>query len=85
MTASVTASTGLASADLLEDLKTGHLLGAHPRRQFVAQFLGIFTGTAATCIGSYALVPDVTALTGRPNRWSYPSPRASSRGRASWA
>jgi len=77
MTASISASTGLASADLLKDLKSGHLLGAHPRRQFVAQFLGIFTGTAATCIAYYVLVPDATALTGTPGHpAAFPAPAA---------
>jgi uncharacterized oligopeptide transporter (OPT) family protein len=64
MTASISAGSGMASADLLNDLKSGYLLGAHPRRQFMAQFLGIFTGTLATCIAYYALVPDPTAITG---------------------
>jgi len=38
MTASITANAAASSADLLTDLKSGYLLGAHPRRQFVAQF-----------------------------------------------
>jgi len=65
MTAAITAGSASASADLLNDLKSGYLLGANPRRQFVAQFAGIFTGTVATVIGYYALVPDATALTGK--------------------
>jgi OPT family oligopeptide transporter len=65
MTAAVTAGSASASADLLNDLKSGYLLGANPRRQFIAQFAGIFTGTIATVIGYYALVPDATALTGK--------------------
>ncbi|MEM9490671.1 MAG: OPT/YSL family transporter, partial [Myxococcota bacterium] len=40
------------------------LLGANPRRQFIAQFLGIFTGTVATVLGFYLLVPNATALLG---------------------
>ena len=64
MTASITANAAASSADLLTDLKSGYLLGAHPRRQFVAQFLGIFAGTAATVLGFRLLVPDATALTG---------------------
>jgi uncharacterized oligopeptide transporter (OPT) family protein len=77
MTASMTAGSGLACADLLLDLKSGYLLGAHPRRQFVAQFLGIFTGTAATCIGYYALVPDATVLAGTPDHpAAFPAPAA---------
>ena len=65
MTASITAGASSEAADLLNDLKSGYLLGAHPRRQFVAQFLGIFTGTVASVIGYFLLIPDATALTGR--------------------
>lgn len=64
MTASITASSAGSSADLLNDLKSGYLLGANPRRQFMAQFLGIFGGTLATVTGWYLLVPDATVLTG---------------------
>ena len=68
MTAAITSGSASASADLLNDLKSGYLLGAHPRRQFVAQFAGIFSGTIATVIGYYALVPDARALTGSDGR-----------------
>jgi uncharacterized oligopeptide transporter (OPT) family protein len=64
MTASITASASASAADLLNDLKSGYLLGAHPRRQFIAQFLGIFAGTVASVSGYFLLVPDATALTG---------------------
>jgi len=64
MTASITANAAASSADLLTDLKSGYLLGAHPRRQFVAQLLGVFAGTAASVIGFHIFVPDVRALIG---------------------
>jgi uncharacterized oligopeptide transporter (OPT) family protein len=64
MTASITANAAASSADLLTDLKSGYLLGAHPRRQFVAQLLGVFGGTAASVLGFHLLVPDATVLTG---------------------
>ncbi len=64
MTASITASASSEAADLLNDLKAGYLLGAHPRRQFVAQFLGIFSGAVASVLGYFLLVPDATVLTG---------------------
>jgi uncharacterized oligopeptide transporter (OPT) family protein len=67
MTASITASAAASSADLLTDLKSGYLLGAHPRRQFIAQLLGVFAGTAATVIGFHLLVPDAIVLTGTGN------------------
>ena len=66
MTASITANAAASSADLLTDLKSGYLLGAHPRRQFLAQFFGIFTGTVATILGFRLLVPDASVLTGTP-------------------
>jgi len=77
MTASITASSASSSADLLNDLKSGYLLGANPRRQFAAQFIGIFAGTVATVTGFYLLVPDATALTGVGNMApKFPAPAA---------
>jgi uncharacterized oligopeptide transporter (OPT) family protein len=64
MTAAITGSAAGSAADLLNDLKSGYLLGANPRRQFAAQFMGIFAGTLATVTGFYLLVPDATALNG---------------------
>lgn len=43
--ANIAAGAALASADLLTDIKSGYLLGANPRKQFLAQFFGIFSGT----------------------------------------
>jgi uncharacterized oligopeptide transporter (OPT) family protein len=48
MSANITSSAAISSADLLTDLKSGYLLGANPRKQFIAQFCGIFIGTLAT-------------------------------------
>lgn len=62
MTAGITSGAASSSADLLNDLKSGYLLGANPRRQFIAQFLGIFSGTIATVVGFKLLIPDATAL-----------------------
>lgn len=68
MTAAITSGSASASADLLNDLKSGYLLGANPRRQFVAQLSGIVTGTIATVSGYFLLVPDASALTGVEGR-----------------
>jgi uncharacterized oligopeptide transporter (OPT) family protein len=67
-TAGITSGSSHASADLLNDLKTGYLLGANPRRQFVAQALGIFTGTVASTLGYLLLVPNALPLTGTATR-----------------
>ncbi len=62
MAAGVTASAGGAAADLLTDLKSGYILGANPRKQFVAQFVGIFFGLIAVIPAWYAMVPNKAAL-----------------------
>ncbi|APR77196.1 Oligopeptide transporter, OPT family protein [Minicystis rosea] len=77
MTAGITAGASSASADLLTDLKSGYLLGANPRRQFIAQLAGIIPGTIAVIIGYAVLVPDATALTGTPGHDpAFPAPAA---------
>jgi OPT family oligopeptide transporter len=77
MTASITASAAGSAADLLNDLKSGYLLGANPRRQFLAQLAGIFSGTLATVGGFYLLVPDATALNGTADKApAFPAPAA---------
>jgi uncharacterized oligopeptide transporter (OPT) family protein len=62
MAAGTTASAGSSSADLLTDLKSGYLLGANPRRQFIAQWIGIFFGSISIVPAWYAMVPDKAAL-----------------------
>ncbi len=62
MSANITAAAAASSADLLTDLKSGYLLGAHPRRQFIAQFAGIFVGTVVTVLSFRLLVPDASVL-----------------------
>jgi uncharacterized oligopeptide transporter (OPT) family protein len=74
MTAGITAGASSASADLLTDLKSGYLLGANPRRQFIAQALGTLPGTIATTIGWYLLVPRAQVLMG--DNPAFPAPAA---------
>jgi len=62
MSANVTAAAAGSSADLLTDLKSGYLLGAHPRKQFIAQFAGIFVGTLVAVLAFRLLVPDASVL-----------------------
>jgi uncharacterized oligopeptide transporter (OPT) family protein len=62
MAAGVTAAAGNAAAHLLTDLKSGFVLGANPRKQFHAQFVGIFFGTLAIVPAWYAMVPNKQAL-----------------------
>lgn len=79
MTAGITAGAASACADLLNDLKSGYLLGADPRRQFIAQAAGIVSGTIATVVGFYLFIPDATALTGtETSAPAFPAPAAQS-------
>jgi OPT family oligopeptide transporter len=71
MTASVTAGAAGSTADLLTDLKSGYLLGANPRQQFLAQFFGIFAGTLVVVPAFYILVPNAAAL--GSDQWPAPS------------
>ncbi len=72
MSAGTTSAAAASSADLLTDLKSGYLLGANPKRQFLAQFIGIFAGTAAVVIGWYAIVRDRESL----EKFSLPAAQA---------
>ncbi len=72
MTANVTSSIAASSADLLTDLKSGYLLGANPKKQFLAQFFGVFAGTLVAVPGFYLLVPNADVLGGD----KFPAPAA---------
>jgi putative OPT family oligopeptide transporter len=62
MSANITAGAATSSADLLTDLKSGYLLGANPRQQFLAQFSGVFVGTVVSVLTFAILVPDAQVL-----------------------
>lgn len=62
MAASVTANIASSSADLLTDLKSGYLLGANARKQFIAQLSGVFFGVAAIVPAWYLMVPNKERL-----------------------
>jgi uncharacterized oligopeptide transporter (OPT) family protein len=72
MSANITAGAASSSADLLTDLKSGYLLGANPRKQFLAQFAGIFVGTLVTVLCFRIMVPDPSALLTK----QFPAPAA---------
>jgi OPT family oligopeptide transporter len=62
MSANITAGAATSAADLLTDLKSGYLLGANPRQQFLAQLSGIFVGTLVSVLAFAALVPNAQVL-----------------------
>jgi putative OPT family oligopeptide transporter len=71
MTANITAGATAHAGDLLGDLKSGYLLGANPRQQFVAQFLGVLAGGLVTVPIFFALIPDASLL--GTTRWPAPA------------
>ncbi len=62
MAAATGGNAAASSADLLTDLKSGYLLGANPRKQFIAQFIGIFFGVLAVVPAWYLMVPNKAVL-----------------------
>lgn len=44
MSAAITGAGASQAADMMQDLKTGHLLGASPQKQLIAQLIGISAG-----------------------------------------
>jgi OPT family oligopeptide transporter len=58
MSANVTGGAASQCADLMHDLKTGHMLGASPRAQMIAQVFGALAGALVGCAGYLILVPD---------------------------
>ncbi len=72
MCASMSGGVAIHSADMLTDLKSGHLLGAKPRQQFIAQFFGVLAGSLFVVPAFRLLVPDYTVI-GTP---AIPAPAA---------
>lgn len=62
MTANVAGGAAGQCADLLNDLKTGHLIGATPRLQVTAQLFGILTGSVVGSLAYLALIPDPQSM-----------------------
>ena len=50
------------SADLLNDLKVGHMIGAPAEAQIVAQFFGILTGSLVGSLVYLQLIPDPASM-----------------------
>ena len=59
----ISESGALQAGDLMQDLKTGHLLGAAPRAQFWGQMIGSFAG-AIISAGVYKLYTSVYEVPG---------------------
>ncbi len=71
MTANISAGSVSHAGDLLTDLKSGYLLGANPRQQFLAQFFGVIAGGLVMIPVYFILIPDVSLLGG--DKWPAPA------------
>ena len=58
MAAGITSAGASQAGDMMQDLKTGRMLGAAPRKQFIAQCLGILSGIPIAT-GVYTLYANV--------------------------
>jgi uncharacterized oligopeptide transporter (OPT) family protein len=72
MTAGVTAGASASCSDTIGNLKVGHMVGAHPRKQFIAQLFGVLAGAFLAVPAYFILVPDANALGGD----KFPAPSA---------
>jgi uncharacterized oligopeptide transporter (OPT) family protein len=71
MTANISAGATSHASDLLTDLKSGYLLGANPRRQFIAQFFGVMAGALMVVPVYFILIPSPDLLGGE--KWPAPA------------
>ncbi len=71
MTANISAGATAQAGDLLTDLKSGYLLGAIPRQQFLAQFIGVLAGGLIVVPVFFILIPDVSILA--TEKWPAPA------------
>jgi len=72
MTAGVTAGAAASCSDTVGNLKVGHMVGANPRKQFVAQLFGVLAGAFLAVPAYFILVPDANMLGGD----KFPAPSA---------
>ncbi|MBU1937061.1 OPT/YSL family transporter, partial [bacterium] len=72
MTAGVTSGAACSASDTVGNLKVGHMVGANPRKQFIAQLFGVFAGAMMAVPAYFILVPDANALGGA----QFPAPSA---------
>jgi len=72
MTAGLTAGAACSCSDTVGNLKVGHMVGANPRKQFIAQIFGVIAGALLAVPAYFILVPDATALGGD----KFPAPSA---------
>lgn len=78
MAAGITGAGASQAGDMMQDLKTGHLLGASPRKQLLAQLIGI-AGGILICVPIYMLFMSAYGLAGMEGvnpETGFPAPAA---------
>ena len=60
--ANVAGGTAGQCADLLNDFKTGQIIGADPTRQVIAQCFGVLTGAIVGSLAYIVLIPDPVSM-----------------------
>ena len=71
MTANISAGATGGAGELMTDLKSGYLLGANPRQQFLAQALGVLPGALIAVPVYFILIPNVEML--GTEKWPAPA------------
>ncbi|NOT33530.1 MAG: OPT/YSL family transporter [Candidatus Eisenbacteria bacterium] len=71
MTANISAGATAHAGDLLTDLKSGYLLGANPRQQFLAQMFGVLAGAVVVVPVLFIIIPDINML--GTEKWPAPA------------
>jgi len=75
MSAAVTGAGASQAADMMQDLKTGRMLGASPRKQILAQCIGICAGIPIVC-GVYKLFEKTQDIGGPDSAYGAPAAHA---------
>lgn len=72
MTANVTGGAAGQCADLMQDLRTGQIIGATANLQIIAQVFGVLTGSFVAALAYLVLIPDPRAMLITPE-WPAPA------------
>jgi uncharacterized oligopeptide transporter (OPT) family protein len=75
MAAAVTGAGASQAADMMQDLKTGRMLGASPRKQMIAQCFGILAGIPIVC-GVYKIFEATQDIGGATSQYGAPAAHA---------
>ncbi|MEM7227626.1 MAG: OPT family oligopeptide transporter [Planctomycetota bacterium] len=75
MSAAITGAGASQASDMMQDLKTGRMLGAAPRKQIIAQCIGIIAGIPLVC-GVYKLFEATQGIGTIESQYGAPAAKA---------